>query len=161
MNQKQPWEYYGSLPTEIDFDPYGGCLDAQCAWKNFGGLNMVEAHWKFREAPENYQEDFIFMGGKAFAYYFPVIESYLLETPDPNDRDEIDFRPTCILAYCIQSQFTGDSLPYVIQLASRVQELIAHIHKTIGIYEAVPKEQKRILEAWDELEAHMQQLIHP
>jgi hypothetical protein len=57
------------LPTETDFDPYQGDLDAQCAWKNFGGLTLGEAFVKFEESPETYQEDFMFMGGKAFARY--------------------------------------------------------------------------------------------
>ncbi len=56
------------LPTERDFDPYGGELDAQCAWKNFGGPTLDEAHAKFREHPECYREKLMAMGGKAFAY---------------------------------------------------------------------------------------------
>ncbi|MBL8820867.1 MAG: hypothetical protein JNL96_20010 [Planctomycetaceae bacterium] len=70
------------LPTEADFDPYGGDLDAQCAWRNFGGLTLDEATNKFRERPEIYQEDFMFMGGKAFAFYFPVVEAYLRNFPE-------------------------------------------------------------------------------
>ncbi len=78
------------LPTEQHFDPYGGDLDAQCAWRNFGGLTIEEAKVKFCEHPEIHQEDFMFMGGKAFAYYYPVIDSYLRETPllPPEDRDD-------------------------------------------------------------------------
>jgi hypothetical protein len=34
------------LPTELDFDPLHGDLDAQCAWRNFGGLTLDEAHAK-------------------------------------------------------------------------------------------------------------------
>ena len=42
------------------------------------------------EHPEIYQEDFMFMGGKAFAYYYSVIDSYLRETPwlPTEDRDD-------------------------------------------------------------------------
>jgi hypothetical protein len=76
-----------SLPTEQDFDPWGGDLDAQCAWRNFGGLAIDRAKAKFRENPLLYQEDFMFMGTKAFAYYFPVIEEYLRTIPD-GIRDE-------------------------------------------------------------------------
>ena len=31
-----------SLPTENDFDPCGGNLDAKWAWKNFGGLTIEQ-----------------------------------------------------------------------------------------------------------------------
>jgi len=100
----------------------------------------------------------MFMGGKAFAYYFPVIESYLLETPNPNETDEIDFRPTCILGYCIQTQFSDDSLQHVSHLAPRVKALIDHVRQTIDVYAADPEEQRRITESWNELEEHMLQI---
>jgi hypothetical protein len=64
------------LPTERDFDPWHGNLDAQCAWRHFGGLTLDQAHARFRENPLGYQEDFMFMGPVAFAFYFPVIEDY-------------------------------------------------------------------------------------
>lgn len=44
------------LPKERDFDPYGGGLDEQCAWRNFGGLTLDEAYHKFESAPEVYQD---------------------------------------------------------------------------------------------------------
>lgn len=45
-----------NLPSERDFDPYGGDLDAQCAWRNFGGLTLEEAIRRFRERPEIYKK---------------------------------------------------------------------------------------------------------
>ncbi|MEM7010678.1 MAG: hypothetical protein AAF585_04260 [Verrucomicrobiota bacterium] len=62
------------LPTENDFDPFGGDLDAQCAWKHFGELSLNQAYDIFVSAPNIYQEDFMFMGAVAFDYYFPVID---------------------------------------------------------------------------------------
>lgn len=63
-----------ALPTEKDFDPIGGSLDAQSAWKHFGGLTLEEVNRKFRENPFYYEEAFMWMGGKAFDFYFPVID---------------------------------------------------------------------------------------
>ena len=62
---------------ESDFDPVGGDLDAQYAWKNFGELTLKQAYDLFLTNPIHYQEDFMFMGGTAFDYYFPVIDRYI------------------------------------------------------------------------------------
>ena len=59
---------------EKDFDPYGGCLDAQTAWRNFGGLSLDEAYTLFCKNTHYYAEDFMWMGHVAFAFYFPVVE---------------------------------------------------------------------------------------
>jgi hypothetical protein len=40
-------------------------------------LSCDEAYLRFIEDPLRYQEDFMFMGGGAFLYYFPVLERYL------------------------------------------------------------------------------------
>lgn len=120
-----------SLPSERDFDPYGGGLDAQVAWSHFGGLTLAEANRRFRESPEIYQEDFAFMGCRAFAYYYPVIDSFLRETveiPEPERGD----REAWILAHCIQSQFNDERCgpvlrylkPKVLALAEFVRENI-------------------------------------
>lgn len=52
-------------PSQVDFYPFGGCLDAQSAWRNFGGLTLEQGHVRFCSAPEVYQEDFMFMGCRA------------------------------------------------------------------------------------------------
>ncbi|MEM7232007.1 MAG: hypothetical protein AAF517_07535, partial [Planctomycetota bacterium] len=65
------------LPTQADFDPWDGDLDAGHAWKEFGGLSVDEALAKFLENPGYHQESFMFMGGVAFAFYFPVVDRYL------------------------------------------------------------------------------------
>ncbi len=46
---RSPLKMNSNLPSERDFDPYGGDLDAQCAWRNFGGLTLEEATRRFRE----------------------------------------------------------------------------------------------------------------
>src|SRR5437016_1967456 len=99
-----------SLPTERDFDPWNGDLDSQSAWRDFGGLTLDEAHAKFRENPLYYQEDFMFMGGKAFAFYFPVVEQHLRDVSTTDCEDD---REAWILAHCIRMQFDCDVLQYI------------------------------------------------
>jgi hypothetical protein len=92
----------GPLPTARDFDPYRGDLDAKWAWDNFGGLSIERAYEVFIERPEIYQEDFMFMGGRAFEYYFPVIDRYLREVKV--DRDTLGDCEAWILGAVIVAQ---------------------------------------------------------
>jgi hypothetical protein len=141
-----------NLPTEHDFDPYGGDLDAQCAWKDFGGLTLDEARRKFEENPDYYQEAFAFMGGKAFAYYYPVIDGYLRETSPAADNCGDD-RQVWILAYCIGSQFQVNTMPYVRPLKQQVLDLAAFVLQNLDRFAEDTHEQRRIDAAWRELEA--------
>src|SRR5687767_9278711 len=77
------------LPSEEDFEAVGrdACLDAKTAWEHFGGLSLAEAYELFIDNPVNYQEDFMWMGTVAFAYYFPVLDRYLREVV-PTDEDD-------------------------------------------------------------------------
>jgi hypothetical protein len=143
------------LPTEQHFDPYGGDLDAQWAWKNFGGLTLEEAKVKFRQIPEHYYEDFMFMGGKAFAYYYPVIDSYLRETPTlpPEDRDD---RQAWILPQCIKEQFQGWNYPYVRHLTRDVLDLCRFVRENLTLFGSDPQELEAIDEQWAALERHLE-----
>ena len=144
MNQK---------PTERDFDPWNGNLDAQCAWRNFGGLTLDEAHAKFRENPLRYQEDFMWMGGRAFAYYFPVVEDHLRTVSD-TDRD--DDHESWILAHCIQTQFDDDNLIHVRHLAPRVIELAGFVCDNIHRFGAYNGDRQRVADAWTVLVDHVE-----
>jgi len=146
------------LPTEQHFDPYDGDLDAQYAWKNFGGLTLDEAKAKFRLHPEFYQEDFMSMGGKAFAYYYPVIETYLRETPlvAPEDRDD---RETWILPQCIKHQFQGWNEPYVRHLKQDVLDLCRFVRGNLRLFGSEAEELKRIDEQWKALVLHIENSI--
>lgn len=140
------------LPTEIDFDPYGSDLDARCAWKNFGGLTLEDARRKFEKAPEIHQEDFMFMGPRAFVYYFPVIEGFLLAT---TERDECDDRQAWILAHVIRQQLTNDTTGQVTKLAPRMRSLTNFVRNNIAFFAVVPDERQRIDDAWAELESEL------
>jgi hypothetical protein len=144
------------LPTERDFDPAGRGLDEQHAWRNFGGLTLEEANKKFRECPETYQEDFMWMGERAFVFYFPVIESYLKET---TARDEGDDRQAWILAYCIKQQFTGTSGPDLMRLAPRVLDLAEFVRMNLQLFASQADEQRRIDIAWQHLKEHTESVI--
>lgn len=122
-----------SLPTELDFDPLYGDLDAQCAWRNFGGLTLDEAHAKFEEYPESYQEDFMFMGGKAFAFYYPVIDRFLRKTIEIPE-DQCGDRQSWILPQCIKNQFDGHGNLYVRPLKNSVLDLCAFMIENIRLF---------------------------
>jgi hypothetical protein len=144
-----------SLPTEEDFDPYHGDLDAQSAWQNFGGLTLEEANRRFREKPITYQEDFMFMGGKAFAYYYPVIDSFLRETAQIVRR-EGDNRGAWILARCIQVQFQAGDLEHVMCLKSQILELVDFVRQNVGLFSDDADELREIDLAWKELQLIVQ-----
>ena len=146
-----------SLPTERDFDPWNGDLDAQCAWKHFGGLSLEEAHARFAENPLNYQEDFMFMGGKAFAFYFPVVENHLRNVPD---ADNFDDHEAWILAHCIRNQFEGDNLAHVRHLAQRVMDLGGFVRGNIRRFGSDEGERQRVADAWTELVDHVQAIAN-
>jgi hypothetical protein len=134
------------LPTERDFDPHIGDLDAQCAWKNFGGLSLKQAFELFITRPEIYQEDFMFMGCRAFDYYFPVVDRYLRET-QRNEEDfgdcEASILGSCIVAQC---RWEGSVLPD--RLLTELDELIDFIMNNVDRYAATKGDRRRILRKW-------------
>ncbi|MDB5337269.1 MAG: hypothetical protein JWN70_2888 [Planctomycetaceae bacterium] len=144
------------LPTERDFNPLGDNVDDQHAWKAFGGLTLDQARAKFLENPQYYQEDFMFMGGKAFAYYFPVIEEYLKSAPDGcNDDDSDGDHEAWILSHCIKQHFEGADLPHVRHLIPRVIALADFVQGNIGRFGYYEQERKRVADAWNELIQHV------
>ncbi|WP_298862448.1 hypothetical protein [uncultured Gimesia sp.] len=163
MTQNQFQNTSGPLPGERDFDPYDGDLDAQSAWRNFGGLTLAEAYRKFLEHPGAYSEDFMWMGGKAFVYYFPVLERYLLVTPVWSEENGSEWCQILGLGSPIQCQFTEDCLPEVRELVPRVMALITHVRDAIDVYVSSghpyysnPEIHQHVSEEWDQLEQHLQ-----
>ncbi len=112
------------LPAEHDFDPYGGDLDALSAWRNFGTLSLDEAYAKFCQLPDVYQEDFMFMGSRAFHYYFPVIEEYLRNARAIDEWNESHAK---ILGSCVAAQFDWKGAFLSTVLCDRIGILCAFV----------------------------------
>ena len=142
-----------SLPTRADFDPFNGCLDAISAWEHFGGLSIDDAYEQFCDNPLYYQEDFMFMGGVAFAYYFPVIERYIVESQvDPEQHDDVD--EIWVLAHCIEAQFDVESSARKIDhLRPRILDLVSHVRQNLDRYCIDEKRREEVDDAWQELES--------
>jgi hypothetical protein len=140
------------LPTKADFDPFAGCLDALNAWKDIGGLSRKAAYEKFCQNPGYYQEDFMFMDRAAFAYYFPVIERYVLESRVQQDTQG-DVEAISILAYCIKAQIEGPWTRPTQELRRRIIGLVRHVRGNLAHYSVEPDEQARIDIAWQDLES--------
>ena len=137
-----------TLPTERDFDPHAGGLDEQRAWKDFGGLALEQARAKFFGDPWIYQEDFMFMGGKAFAYYYPIIEEYLKSVPEGlNHHDHCAW----VLSYGIAYHFDGEDLPHVRHLAARIIALADFVRRNINRFGYDDEERTRVAHGWSEL----------
>ena len=114
-----------TLPTKSDFDPFGGGLDEQVAWKHFGGLELAEAHKRFCENPLCYQEDFMWMGHVALAYYFPVLDKYLRA----GDDEEL----SRIIASGLIIQFGYDDISAIEHIKPQVIELADFVIQNISI----------------------------
>jgi len=143
-------ESAGPLPGMEDFVPSDLCFDKLEAWKNFGKLTRTGAFDKFCSLPEVYQEDFMWMGGIAFAFYFPVIERYVFQAHVDNDENG-EVEAIWILAHCIKQQLHSDHVRGNSDLTDRILVLIEHIRSNLSKFCKEPSEQKRVDEAWREL----------
>jgi len=133
------------LPTEKDFDPYGGDLDAQSAWHSFGSLPLTEALAMFRENPIHYQEAFMFMGGQAFLFYFPVIDTYLR---DFRSSDHEDDSHAAIIGSGVAAQLSWPTAPLISSLRPAIRSLADYVSSNSRLLAADPNEQRRIVREW-------------
>jgi hypothetical protein len=146
-----------SLPTQNEFDPSGCCLDANHAWEMFGGLTIEEACMKFLRHPQFYQEDFMFMGGVAFAYYFPVIERYIL-TVQVDSKVDDEAEAVGVLAHCIIAQLEPENLEFVKPILDSIRRLVAQVRGNLKRYGADEEDQQRVDSSWAELEQVLESL---
>lgn len=134
------------LPSQSDFDPSGGDLDAQSAWKNFGGHTLAEAYAKFLTVPEVYQEDFMFMGYRAFAYYFPVVDYYLRSVSlAPDDLGDCE---AAMLGSGITNQLSAKNVACSAGLIREIESLHTFVIQNVARYAATPKDERRIRREW-------------
>ncbi|MFM7315484.1 MAG: hypothetical protein ACKO5E_00925, partial [bacterium] len=75
-------------PTEQEINVYDS-LDERCAVKNFVGKSQQEAELMFRENFLTYQEDLMWMGPVAFAYYLVPAMNYLKSIHSNGDSDAV------------------------------------------------------------------------
>jgi len=145
------------LPRQIDFDPWQCDLDAQSAWKNFGGLSLEEAYTKFCPIPESYQEDFMFMGSAAFLYYFPVIDEYLrCATP----CDEWDDCQADILGSCVAAQFDWKGARIPPELRFRIEGLCEYILSNLSRFASSEPDREKIKKSWAQVQGKLKMTIH-
>lgn len=97
----------------------------------------------------------MFMGGKAFAFYFPVLEAYLRDTPEEYESDD---RQSWILAHCLRQQFEAKTAHHVLHLVQRVFALSTFVQQNIHRFGDSTEEQRRIADAWMELDSQLRAL---
>lgn len=134
-----------ALPTEPDFDPFGGDLDAQSAWRTFGGLSVADALTLFRENPLHYQEAFMFMGGRAFVFYFPVLDAYLREF---RLTGQVDDSLAAIIGSGVATQFHWTDASYLVSIHPAIRALTDYVCSHTELLAADPEEQRRIARDW-------------
>ncbi|MBK8094421.1 MAG: hypothetical protein IPK32_21270 [Verrucomicrobiaceae bacterium] len=144
VKSKSPGNLTG-LPAEHDFDPLGGCLDAQNAWRNFGGLTVPEALTKFRENPIHYQEDFMFMGGRAFVFYFPVLDTFLREFVT-SEHD--DGSLAAIVGSLVAAQFGWPTASALFPIHPAIRSLADYVCTHTERFADDPDDQRRIARDW-------------
>ena len=126
-----------------------GSLDEQGAWKQFGGLSRAEAFQRFIENPIHYQEDFMWMGPKAFAYYFPVIERFLFEFELAPDNDDAQ---AWILGCDVMMQFSSTKPDCLKHLVPRIHDLACWVKANVHRFSYDQHEHHRIANKWVRLE---------
>lgn len=93
----------------------------------------------------------MFMGGVAFAYYFPVIERYILTVQvDPKLDDEA--AAVRGLAHCVIAQLEPENLEFVKPVLDNIRRLVAQVRGNLKRYGAAEEDQQRVDSSWAELE---------
>lgn len=141
-----------ALPSEADFVVYG-CLDEQWAWKQFGGLTLDEAKAKFLENPLRHQEDFMWMGAPAFAFYFPVLDEYLRSVPDREAPE--DDSHAGIIGYGIKFQYEQKQVDALRPLIPAVLALAEYVLANLHRFGRDEEDQQRVAREWTEMVARV------
>lgn len=144
------------LPAQHDFEAHRGGLDEQCAWANFGGLTLEEACEKFARGPEVYREDFMFMGPKAFAFYYPATDRYLRETVALSEMERA-YRMSGSLADCIRFQFVRVNRRYLHHLKQPVVDLCEFVLGHLEYFVDDEDDPEEIERAWKRLRDHVRE----
>jgi hypothetical protein len=111
-----------NLPTEQEINPEGDSYDGQWAVDHFLGKTQEQItrelatrlHWYF-------YEDYLWMGSRAFCFYFPAVADYVTTTKARTDYEVVD--NFCrVIESRLNSDFTQirDSFPAIVRFAEYV-----------------------------------------
>lgn len=78
-----------NIPVKSEIDVHGSA-DEAVACKNFLGKTVAEAEALFQAASMTHQEDLMWMGPRAFAYYLPAALAYLRSEASAGDDSFVD-----------------------------------------------------------------------
>ncbi len=140
--------------TEVDFDESRKDLDAQHAWKNLGGKTLVEAYELFMTNPLNFQEDYAWMGSRAFDYYFPVQDHYIRSAGADNGPEDYEVQH---LSSCIASQFAMIHGEPSIETQREIVELVQFVLTSLDRFAPGVKAQRGIERSWKALQSKLNQ----
>jgi len=82
------------IPLTREINVYDS-LDERCAVRNFDGKSLEEAQVMFRES-EAYGDDMLFMGPKAFEYYFQALVNHIRSDAATGDEEAVGLLLNCI-----------------------------------------------------------------
>ena len=137
------------LPDQSDFGAHRHAPDALTAWRNFGELSLPQAYDLFCKCPENYQEDFMFMGGAAFGYYFPVIDRYLRTVTGVEEGDDCQ---AAILGSGVALQFEWIDARLSPSVVAEISDLAQFVRANLGRYSPAAKDRRRVDREWSNVE---------
>jgi hypothetical protein len=139
---------------KADFNPFASNLDEENVWKNLGGKTLVEAYELFLTNPLHFQEDYMWMGARAFDYYFPVLDEYLRAA---SAEDECDDHEVNILGSCIVLQFetNGESPSFGTQ--REIADLAVFVLANLGRFTPDVKAQRSIERSWRAVQAKLEE----
>lgn len=139
--------FFPPLPGMDDFAPQG-TIDAKYAWKLFGGRSIAEVKKVLEqdEYPEILIDEFQWMGDRAFVFYFPVVEDYVMAPC--KQHDEFRHNRSEYLASCIMQRFHGDVSLEAKTIAGRVSDLASFVLARIDEIKCDDYERGRIVKEW-------------
>lgn len=75
------------IPSKDDWEKAWAGSDEACAYRNFCGKSLVEAHELFVQCAIVYQEDLVYMPEKPFRYYVRAYIQYMRSEKSRGDSD--------------------------------------------------------------------------
>jgi hypothetical protein len=137
-----------SLPTASEINPIPEDLDGRAAQEHFLGKTFEDAVRLFQENSLFYLEDLLWMGPKAFCYYFPAAAHYLKSDAGEGDTDAL----RC-LASIIHSRIHDDGVlvsdiyPVIQDLADFVIQNRKQFDTSLSFYRLEIQAYRDILQA--------------